>query len=114
LVIDVLDVGTGPAPALYAVNDFYEELRAFGIKTSECRHMAVPPPRLRSIESSRGMVSLVHNLSEFTRRPGPFGPDDTSFEGFDPPRARAEARARLIHDLIDNWDYGEAEARLST
>jgi hypothetical protein len=111
IAIDVLDVGTGPAPALYAVNDFYEEMREFGGRTVECNRLMVPAPRLRSIESSRGMVTLVHNLSEFTGRPGPFGPDDTSFEGFDPPRARAEARSRIIEDLIDNWDYGEDAAR---
>jgi hypothetical protein len=105
--LDVLDVGTGPAPALYAFNDFFEELRVFGGEATDCRRLRTPPPRLRSIEGSRAMVRLVHNLSEFTGRPGPFQPDMTKFEGFNPPGARAVERLRIIEELIDRWEYGE-------
>jgi SAM-dependent methyltransferase len=110
--LDVLDVGTGPAPALYAVNDFFEELRDFAGRATDCERLHTPPPRLRSIEASRGMVRLVHNLSEFTGRPGPFQPDATKFEGFNPPQARAAERLRLMEKLMNQWDYSEQEARI--
>jgi hypothetical protein len=110
--IDVLDVGTGPAPALYAVNDFFEELRAFAQEAGDCQRLCTPAPRLRSVEDSTAMVRLVHNLSEFTRRPGPFQPDMSRFEGFNPPEARAAQRLRLIDELIDRWEYSEQEARI--
>lgn len=110
--LDVLDVGTGPAPALYAVNDFFEELRHFSKSSNDCKRLATPPPRLRSIENSRAMVHLVHNLSEFTGRPGPFYADRPTFEGFNPPEARAAERLRRIDELLDNWDYSEQEARI--
>jgi hypothetical protein len=58
------------------------------------------------------MVRLVHNLSEFTGRPGPFHPDMTKFEGFNPPSVRAAERLRIIEELIDRWEYGEQEARI--
>ena len=58
------------------------------------------------------MVHLVHNLSEFTGRPGPFQPDATKFEGFNPPRTRAAERVRLMEELISQWDYSEEEARI--
>jgi hypothetical protein len=110
--LDVLDIGTGPAPALYAVNDFFEDLRAFAKQTTECRKLDTPPPILRSIESSRAMVHFVHRLSEITARPGPFQPDMQKFDGFNPPKERAAAHLRMIDKLIDQWDYSEAEARL--
>ncbi len=100
-----------PAPALYAINDFYEELRTFAGESSECGALGTARPTLRSIESSMAMVHLVHVLSELTGRPGPFGPDETQFQGFDPPRVRAEAREALINSLIDEWDYSEPLAR---
>ena len=109
--LDVLDIGTGPAPALYAFNDFFEELRQFAGEATDCQRLGTPPPRLRSIERSTAMVRFVHNLSEFTGRPGPFQPDLTAFEGFNPPGARAAERLRIIEELIDRWDYGEQEAR---
>jgi hypothetical protein len=68
--LEVLNIGTGPAPALYAINDFYQELRAFSAQANECQRLYTPPPRLRSIEDSRRMVSRVHNLSESRVAPG--------------------------------------------
>jgi len=108
--LDVLDIGTGPAPALYAVNDFLEELRTFASQTDGCEALCTPVPRLRSIESSRNMVRLVHNLSEFTGRPGPFWPDEIAFEGFDPDQARTDARLRRIDELMNEEALGPREA----
>ena len=69
--LEVLNIGTGPAPALYAINDFYQGLRAFSAQANECQRLYTPPPRLRSIEDSRRMVSRVHNLSESRVAPLP-------------------------------------------
>jgi hypothetical protein len=110
--LPVLDIRTGPAPALYAINDFYQGLRAFSAQANECQRLYTPPPRLRSIEDSRRMVSQVHNLSEFTGRPGPFAPNDGNFKGFDPPKARDGVPVRPIDSLINEWDCSEQEAHI--
>ena len=110
--LDVLDIGTGPASALYAVNDFFEELRAYSGRTRDCQRLKTPPPRLRSIEASEGMVRLVHRLSEITSRPGPFQPDRANFDGFNPPEIRAAHHRRIQEELVNDWDYSEQAVRI--
>ena len=108
--LDTIDVGTGPAPALYAINDFYEELRGFAATWPDCSSLGTAPPTLQSIEKSREMVRLVHNLSEFTGRPGPFRAESDEFRGFNPQQERMGAREALIDELIYHWGYSEDEA----
>lgn len=53
--IDVLDIGSGPAVALYAVNDMYKALHDFAIDRGYT-HLVTPPPRFHVIEPSVQMV----------------------------------------------------------
>jgi hypothetical protein len=50
--LSVLDVGSGPAPALYAVTDFYRDVAAFGelngIDRFTCVHLDLCPIELRA------------------------------------------------------------------
>ena len=65
--LDVLDVGTGPAPALYAVNDFLEELRAFAQRCPAFGELLTPFQQLRSIEASRSMVARPKSSYHFVQ-----------------------------------------------
>jgi hypothetical protein len=51
--VDVLDVGTGPAPSLYALSDFYAALRTIGEVSGVSEFAAcVTPPDWRVVELS--------------------------------------------------------------
>lgn len=108
--IDVLDVGTGPAPALYAVTDFYRALREYATQ-AECTFLNTPSPRLHCIESSKGMVHLMHVLSEIAKRQGPFSADFTQFDGLNLETERLEERAKRIRQAIQEDDAFDLEAQ---
>jgi hypothetical protein len=59
----VLEVGAGPAPALYAVRDYYDDLRAW-IAAAKLGVEAAPATQLASIDRSVAWSSLLHRLSE--------------------------------------------------
>lgn len=80
--VRTLDVGTGPAPALYAINDYYAALTEYA-REQQIRPLMIPPPTLHSIENSGAMAYFMHGFSEFSRRRGPFGPTITDFTGLD-------------------------------
>jgi hypothetical protein len=80
--VRVLDVGSGPAPSLYAIADFYETLNEFA-KLSSIQELQIPTPELNPIERSQAMISFLHNFSQFCKRSGPFGPVFDDFAGLD-------------------------------
>jgi hypothetical protein len=80
--VKTLDVGTGPAPALYAIGDFYRSLTEFG-ERFKIPPLQIPAPELDSVERSQPMIWFFHNFSEFCKRSGPFGSVFTDFEGLD-------------------------------
>jgi hypothetical protein len=86
--VRVLDIGTGPAPSLYAIDDFYAALRAFA---DECHveELRLPPPQLACVERSSSMVQLFHSFSEFSGRRGPFSAIVADFEDLDLASRRA-------------------------
>lgn len=59
----VLEVGAGPAPALYAVRDYYDDLRAW-IAAAKLGVEAAPATVLASIDRGVAWSSLLHRLSE--------------------------------------------------
>jgi len=59
----VLEVGAGPAPALYAVRDYYDDLRAW-IASANLEVEAAPAIVLASIDRGPAWSSLLHQLSE--------------------------------------------------
>src|ERR1700733_502123 len=69
--IDVLDVGVGPGPALYATNDFYELLN-FYADSSGIAGLRTPLPKLHAIEESTNMVHVIHRISVVRGRAGRF------------------------------------------
>ena len=80
--VRVLDIGTGPAPVLYAIEDFYNTLHAFA-QESGIQDLCIPPPELDCIENSRSMNRFMHHFSEHCGRRGPFGAITDSFESLD-------------------------------
>lgn len=61
--LSVMEVGAGPAPALFAVRDFYDDLRAF-IATSELGVDAGPARILHAIDRGPAWSWLLHRFSE--------------------------------------------------
>jgi hypothetical protein len=109
--IRVLDVGSGPGPALYATADFYQQLREFA-EAHGIPELNTPPPTLHAVEFSPRMSHVMHLLSELSQRDGPFGATLHDFEGvnFDELRLRSRNRiaAQLEQDLeweVTQWDW---------
>jgi len=90
--VEVLDIGTGPAPVLYAIADFYDHLDSF-ITQRKLDHLKTGPPRLYAIEKSIDMARLINVLSEISGRKGPFGPIVDDFTGLN------------LDEQRDKWDY---------
>lgn len=86
--VRVLDIGTGPAPVLHAVKDFYNTLDAFA-QMSGIQELCIPPPELDSIENSQNMRRFMHHFAEHCGRGGPFGPTIDRFESLDFRAARS-------------------------
>jgi len=86
--VRVLDIGTGPAPALYAIDDFYAALTEFA-EEFEISELQLPPPQLACVERSQSMVWFFHSFSEFSGRRSPFSPIVADFTGLDLASRRA-------------------------
>jgi len=80
--VRTLDIGTGPAPALYAIDDFYASLGEFA-QSNKVPELTIPESRLDCIENSKEMAHFIHHFSEFCHRRGPFGPTFADFSGID-------------------------------
>jgi len=101
--LEVLDVGTGPAPALFAVSDFYQALQDFASEKGYAS-LVTPFPRLNTVESSRNMVHFIHHLSEITERAyGIYSATFDRFDGLDFAELRANERwaSRQVKDYYD-------------
>jgi hypothetical protein len=109
--VRTLDVGTGPAPVLYAVNDFYGALRHFA-GAHRIESLRLPDPELSAVEGSAGMRFFIHRFSEWARRTGgPFHADWTDFAEFDPAGRRADRLRARVAQIADEDDTSEAFAR---
>jgi len=97
--LEVLDVGTGPAPALYAVYDFYRLLQEYA-REKDYPLLGIPFPKLSSVESSRNMEHFMHIFSEVSQRTrGPYATTFHDFKGLDFTKVRAEA----IKEHTEMW-----------
>lgn len=108
--IDVLDVGTGPAPSLYAVQDFYRELIEFG-RQHEIKNLLTPPPNLEFVESNEYMCFFIHRFSEICRINGPYHQTFADFRGLDLGAERRVAIQSRIQRIVDEDDTQEKYAR---
>ena len=80
--VHALDIGTGPAPALYAIDDYYASVRKFA-EANGIPELTIPAPTLDCVENSQAMSNFIHYFSEFYHRRGPFGPTISDFSGLD-------------------------------
>jgi hypothetical protein len=107
----VLDIGSGPAPALYAADHFYRCLSAFAA-TQGIERLAILPPILHPIELSRGMCHFFHLLSEYSEQKvqGPYGALLSDFSEFDPNALRETAKRRQTTEFYDEngWSFWES------
>ncbi|MDD9985539.1 MAG: hypothetical protein OXQ31_04625 [Spirochaetaceae bacterium] len=104
--VRVLDVGTGPAPALYAIDDFYRVLRQFAHELG-IQELYVADPTLNCIEKSSSMERFIHRFSECCRRPGPFGATIGEFTDLD---FRSERKSYFDNYRYETyWDPDEQE-----
>jgi hypothetical protein len=109
--VRTLDVGTGPAPVLYAVDDFYGALARFA-ETHRIEPLRLPMPELSAVEGSRRMAQFFHQFSERAgRASGPFGAEWQDFRLFDPAGRRVGALRARVDDIVDEDDTSEAFAR---
>lgn len=102
--VEVLDVGTGPAPTLFAVEDYYQALREYS-NVVAAPVLDTPPPQVHSVESSYAMVHLTHVLAEYTGRHWPFEATFREFEELDLEEARLSFRDELQRQLDDELGW---------
>ena len=96
--IDILDVGVGPGPALYAISDFYAQLAEYA-EAEGIAELITAQPKLHSVEASYPMVQVMHWISELSRRSGPFQRTLASFHGIDFAQLRIEERDAIVRAL---------------
>jgi hypothetical protein len=77
----ILDVGTGPAPSVYASLDFYREFENFAKERNVPRISVLPSPTVQIVEKNRDMCRFFHLFSEYSSRPGPFHSTFQNFNG---------------------------------
>ena len=103
--VNVLDVGTGPASALYAIDDFYRHMSQFA-QENGIAALVLPPPTLNSVERNRSMASFFHHYSAFSGRSGPFGPTFVDFTELNLPGERASYLRHHQYESYWNPDFG--------
>ena len=116
--IDAMDIGSGPAPATYALIDFMASI-SDAVATIPCdkkaQQLRTDAPRITLSEKSREMARLVHHLSEHRPLHGPYGVELPDFFELRLARTRAsnaELREILIQGIMNAWeDVGYDEAR---
>lgn len=107
--ISVVDVGMGPAPASFAIQDFYASLMQYAHDFNP--ELTPGPTRYSCIERSELMTRFIHELAQLSGRPGPFQAKWHDIKGVDPlsdHRAEKDARIRQI-ELEDDtsWEYAK-------
>ncbi len=109
--LQVLDVGTGPAPALYAVSDFYQALHDFAHEQGYIS-LITSTPKLDGIELSYNMRHFMHIFSEMSYRTnGPYRVTFGQFEGLSFGKLRSDKRRALISREADEQDTSEEYAK---
>lgn len=99
--VRVLDIGCGPAPALYAITDFYDALTDFA-EEHGIPELKLPRPQLACVEQSPSMVHFFHEFSEYCERRGPFAPLEMDFTDLRLPSKRAWYRRQ--NEVEEYWD----------
>ena len=112
--IDALDIGCGPAPSLFALDDFVRILKKYG-ECSENKRLQQLTIQMEYLERSEGFRSWLHRFQELTTSLSgktysvPFHNGSFhEFQGLDFRRKKVDYREWLI-DQIDEefWQAGE-------
>jgi len=116
--LKVLEVGSGPAPALYAVHDFYSILRDWpGRGSTEISEIKYAD----SLERGEAWDSILHHVSEQLmvirgKKQGaiglPFRRSIDDLSGFDPQRRHQEAIAQHARKILS--DFKSADEPISS
>jgi hypothetical protein len=101
--VRVLDVGTGPAPCLYAFQDFYDQIRGFA-NFRRLTELHLNPPVLNCVEQSPAMERFMHHFSERTLRPRPFGATHRDFLKLDLSALRRASEEESRKSQESDWD----------
>jgi len=105
--VRILDVGTGPAPTPYAISDFYDLLREYGLAV-ECEELTQQTTHFSIIEKSPEMCRFMHRFGEFTERSGPSCSGRFDFSLVDPPAEREELLRRLLNEEYYDYETGDS------
>jgi hypothetical protein len=92
--LEVLDLGTGPAPVLYAVTDFYQAFRDFANEKGYTELVPGLNP-YSTVEASRNMEHFMHRFSEEGDRNGPFFTTFREFDNLDFSKLRENKREEV-------------------
>lgn len=107
--VRALDVGTGPGPTPYAIQDFYDLLRQYGTE-HQINSFQSQSFKVSIVEQSRSMQRFLHHFSELSTRPGPFGADSEDLTTLDFAKERREYRDHLLRQ---HWYDPESDTHNS-
>lgn len=108
--INVIDIGSGPASASYALLDFMTSIKeavAVIPDSLAAKRLSTEPPRVVLAEKSVAMARLVHHVSEY--RPLGGGvysvavPNIFDLRLVRTKEANALLRERLLNDIMSQW-----------
>jgi hypothetical protein len=119
--LSVMEVGAGPAPALFAIRDFYDDLRAF-IATSRLGVEVAPARILHAIDRGPAWSWLLHRFSEelATHTPDadgsvlPFQVTYPDLEGFSIRREHDAAIDRSAEAVRADFERGDDDISMHT
>lgn len=98
--VSVLDIGAGPAPTIYAIQDFYIKMTEYGkIKSLNEFKQNV---KQTIIEKNTSMQRMMHTISEYSNRSGPFCVDVPDFTAFNPQYLRYKIEDDLVSEQFDS------------
>jgi hypothetical protein len=113
--LTVLDIGAGPAPALYAIHDFYQDLRAWTESTGQdIRFTSISDPH--ALDRGPSWDAVLHMLSEqlaAVREPArmngslPFSRTHDDLAGFSVGEIHLEARESAIAHVMRDFDRAD-------
>ena len=98
--VRILDVGTGPAPTPYAISDFYELLREYGVVVGS-EELAQQTTHFTIVERNTGMCGFMNRFNQTMGRSGPFRADIDDFSIID----FASKRIGIYYHLLDEEYY---------
>jgi hypothetical protein len=95
----VLDIGAGPGPSLFAIEDFYGALSHYA-RLADVPELQIPSPRLSFIERSQSMINFFSSFREFTNRQGSIDGGFSNFTGLDLKSIREQHQRQ---NEIESW-----------